>query len=286
MIYMIYIIKFITGFVLSYFCVMYSQFFINNINSSVSFEENASSKKRPFILDMIFAPFSMIKEMRNKGVSLPKITKKYLLLVLLLAIIYTVLPLGTGLSIYLGTIIFICFVVISIVDFNTFFVPEGFIGILFLVSIFLSLSTFSTNGSHLFVYMIIFGLVFWLMSVITKGGFAIGDVEIIIVMAGFLGEFVIFSLILSAILNVFVWAMLTLLFRKEINLIAEKNKGRNDLLQEDVIIEEKIYGLTVIDGKVAMAFGPFLSVSALLFYFYGNNILDLFYSSILPYIIF
>jgi len=192
--------------------------------------------------------------------------------IIIVAFLY--LPFDSGFMFIIQALLIMALDILAVIDFCHFFIPE--IVIIFLIPLVIinAISSPYINIKFALLSMSIYGVVFFGFSIITKGKFALGDVEMIIIMAGLLGTGVtLYAIEVAMVLNVLTYILIYITSGKKIKKVDLKNRELgNSLYNIETNITEKIFGLTVINGKSAMAFGPFIAISTIAFYFYGAEL--------------
>ncbi len=114
---------------------------------------------------------------------------------------------------------------------------------------------------------------FLLLLLATRGaGMGMGDVKLGAFMGTALGPLPLVPAILLGSISALVFAgVVMLLFRRELGSI---DGVKIDLESEEPEITQRILGMTIINGRPAVPFGPFLSLGFLLTLFWGEQILD------------
>lgn len=180
-----------------------------------------------------------------------KISLQYPLIEALNALVYLLLYLKFGLTVSFLKYAFISslLIVISVIDYYHKIIPDktiicGFMSVI----VFITLYNFKGNIINGTLGLLVGGGFFLLISVVTNGGIGGGDIKLMALLGFLLGWK---EIILTSVLSFFIGAIISII------LILLKIKGRKDYIP----------------------FGPFISVSAFITIYFGNEILGFYIST-------
>lgn len=106
----------------------------------------------------------------------------------------------------------------------------------------------------------------------TKGGIGMGDVKWILFMGIMLGyQLMFFALILGTLLSCIFSVIVYSLFKSKIKALPDVPSSITD---KDEPITQKIYGVSIVNGKPAIVLGPFLAIGMLVAWFFGIPLYD------------
>lgn len=119
-----------------------------------------------------------------------------------------------------------------------------------------------------------FGL-FLLLFFISNGGMGMGDAKWALFMGLFLGwRYAFVALFIASLLSVIFSGFVLIFFRKKIkNLPNNKISSKDD---DELPINQKVLGISIVNGKPAIVLGPFLAIGTLITWFFGVSLLGLY----------
>lgn len=111
-------------------------------------------------------------------------------------------------------------------------------------------------------------LVFYFIS---GGGIGMGDIKWIAMTGLFFGwELNMLSLLIATFTSVLYTGIIYLFFKKRIKALPNIQSSFNDEEEDEKISEEqKVFGVSVVNGKPSIVLGPFLALSTLVIWFFG-----------------
>jgi len=208
-----------------------------------------------------------------------KISSRYLMVEILMSVLFLLSYIQTGPR-PVHFLIYISYctaaILVAFIDFEKTIIPNIVLLPAALIALCSSAFTLHPQAPHLTVAMIggiLGGAVFLLLAIVTGGaGMGMGDVKLVAFMGLTLGPLPLIPAVLLGSLSALLFAAVVMLyFRKHLQSI---KSVEINLDTEEPEITQRVLGMTIINGRPAVPFGPFLSLGFLLVLFWGTKIIS------------
>lgn len=120
---------------------------------------------------------------------------------------------------------------------------------------------------------VVYFAVFFLLFFISNGGMGIGDAKWAAFMGLILGwKYAFIAFFIASFTSILFSMFVMVFFKKKINALPNNVVSKDD--EEELPIEHKILGISIINGKPAVVLGPFLALGMVITWFFGIPILN------------
>lgn len=217
-----------------------------------------------------------------------KLSKQYPFVELLVGILFLITYFSFGLDTYawaMSLFLITVNVVIGIIDWNTTFIPNVIsypcivIGLISAILYnFLPYNEYNPITSTFYAVLtgVLFFVIFLVMYFISNGGMGMGDAKWSLFIGFILGyEKGVLALLLASLVSSLYTGLIMLIFRKKIKSLPNNSISKDD--EDELPIDGKFLGVSIINGKPAIVLGPFLAMGCLVSWFFGQHIIEMFY---------
>lgn len=182
------------------------------------------------------------------------------------------------LELYIVWLISLLLISISFIDWNTSLIPNRYsysllgLGAIVIIYNFITKSTLFLNFDIQIISFLIIFICFILIYFISRNGVGMGDVKIIAGTSIFLGiSLTLFMLFISSALILLYDLIVKIFYNKKI-----KELPNNDLPlnSDDDTVTGRVMGLSKINNHTAIVMGPFISISFIITYLFGQQFLN------------
>lgn len=175
-------------------------------------------------------------------------------------------------------------VVIGKIDWNTTFIPNVISYPSIIIAIILAILSIVMPINYLvpqptiinsYVGGIAFFMLFFILYFVSKGGMGMGDAKWSLFIGLILGlDYGFIAILIGTSLSVIYSGIIMSFYGKRIKTLSNNIVSLKDA--EELPIQDKILGISIVNGKPAIVLGPFLAIGMLITWFFGVDILTWF----------
>lgn len=214
-----------------------------------------------------------------------KISWRYPLYELLVGLLFLLIYRLFSLNVYawlLSVFVITVNIVIAKIDWDTTFIPNSVSYPSIIIAMILTpfLSKMPLEGLipqptllEAWIGGAVYFAIFFFLFIVSGGGMGMGDAKWALFMGLMLGwKYAFIAFFIGSFTSVLFSMTILLLFRKKIKELPNNIVSKDD--EEELPIEQKIFGISIINGKPAVVLGPFLALGMVITWLFGVDILN------------